>query len=357
MLIKDLSISLEIFSMADYRDIRDEIEEHEKPQQLLSQYEKKLVQSIQKCQLKAFHRVLASGIDPNYCYEHDKYPLHYSTQSKPAIESDEIFETLLYSGADLDVTDRFGTTPLHMAVTTSSQRVISLIEAGCAIDAQDNAGMTALMKACGCESPESLVIVQVLIDSGCNVYIKDESHYTAVHHIILNNKQDNCIRKEILYQLIYSGLSPSEPDKQGNMTVHMELLRHLNPSGQLKEDDFLVLQTLVRLGRNIPSLNKFCTIWIKKILPRASKSFLIRLFGIFQPVLGLTGLHQLHKLYSESSNCDQKLIDIVKEYSHNPRTLKSTCRYMIRSVLKERLLLVKDELPLPAVLKNYLLVQ
>ena len=51
-------------------------------------------------------------------------------------------ELLVYFGAPLDVSDRFGCLPIHIAVGVSADHVRLLLDAGSPIDRQDNAGNT-----------------------------------------------------------------------------------------------------------------------------------------------------------------------------------------------------------------------
>jgi len=54
--------------------------------------------------------------------------------------AEAIVERLLFMGAETEVVDRFSSVPLHRAACVSSQLVRILLEKGCSINAQDNAG-------------------------------------------------------------------------------------------------------------------------------------------------------------------------------------------------------------------------
>ena len=52
----------------------------------------------------------------------------------------EMLELLVYFGCALDVSDRFGCLPIHIAASVSADHVRLLLDAGSPINRQDNAG-------------------------------------------------------------------------------------------------------------------------------------------------------------------------------------------------------------------------
>ncbi|XP_050418060.1 uncharacterized protein LOC126831549 isoform X1 [Patella vulgata] len=343
--------------MADYRDIRDEIEEYDKGKNVINQYKRKLVESIKKKHVNAFKSVLASGLDVNFSDYTSNYPIHHASALVPDKDSREILTTLIYSDVDLDVADRFGCTPLHIAVGVSLETTVTLLDNGCFIDAQDHAGCTPLMRACSNRSSESLAIIQLLIDTQCNIHLKDDEGFTALHYICKNSQQDVNLRNEIVYKLLYSGLSPILQDNSGKMGLCHELDKFINNGNSvINKEELVVLKTLICAGRNINFTNKVFTVWLTYTLPLYSNIFLLKLFQVIRPILGQKFIRQLHKLYTSLPSCDNQIADIVARYRDMPRSLKSSCRYTIRSNLKERVLFATEDLPLPTSLKKYLLL-
>lgn len=93
-------------------------------------------------------------------------------------DTTEYLETLLkVDGIELDITNKFGSTPLVVAAMKKRLEAVSkLIENGAGLDLQNNEGETALMKAAnlGCKD-----IVTKFIGAGADVSIKNNKGKTA----------------------------------------------------------------------------------------------------------------------------------------------------------------------------------
>lgn len=92
----------------------------------------------------------------------------------------QIIHLLLENGARIDILDRHGYTPLHVAATWEHEDIISTIldVNPRAIDLQNNDGIAALHNAslCGHEA-----IVKLLISRGANKDIRDRNGTTPLH--------------------------------------------------------------------------------------------------------------------------------------------------------------------------------
>jgi len=83
----------------------------------------------------------------------------------------EDLERLIETGADVNVTDVQGSTPLHAAARAgAADRIETLIAAGANLEARDRWGHSPLHVACACDQPEA---VRVLVLRGADVYAKD----------------------------------------------------------------------------------------------------------------------------------------------------------------------------------------
>ncbi|KAF5402933.1 Ankyrin repeat domain-containing protein 6 [Paragonimus heterotremus] len=88
-------------------------------------------------------------------------------------------QMLLNAGAQLDVRDTFGNTPLHYAAEDGDVGLLSLLlNNGASVDSQDITSKTPLMKAA---RSGKLWAVRRLIAFGANVNVKDRNDETALH--------------------------------------------------------------------------------------------------------------------------------------------------------------------------------
>jgi hypothetical protein len=95
---------------------------------------------------------------------------------------------LLESGAPVDCKDQNNYTPLIKALVrdqATDQKILKDLiifgSTGSILDAQDNEGNTALLKAISCN--RSLDTVKLLVDAGANVKIADHAHKTSLHKV------------------------------------------------------------------------------------------------------------------------------------------------------------------------------
>lgn len=104
-------------------------------------------------------------------------------------ERDEIlFEKLLKLGADPNVTNSHGTTPLILAIIHKPTNLIELLlDANADINAQDYSGFTALMYAA---SYGHIDKVKMLLDKGADPDINNNNGYTALDLAEFNKKNN-----------------------------------------------------------------------------------------------------------------------------------------------------------------------
>lgn len=91
----------------------------------------------------------------------------------------ELVKAMLDSGADPNMTDRKGLTPLMYAARKDEQEVIKLLLArGADIDAKDKSGWSALMVAIKKDHPE---MARLLLENGANPHIIDPTGWNALN--------------------------------------------------------------------------------------------------------------------------------------------------------------------------------
>ena len=157
-----------------------------------------------------------------------------------------IIETLLKAGADVNVRDKDGKTPLMAAVRYNSQTrgqraspeiIETLLKTGADINARDKDGGTALMEAAAHpdiqwlvvatieaqsethtqthewrESPE---IIETLLAAGADINVRDNDDGTALMRAAANNSHP-----AIIETFLKAGASVQERDKKGRTAVY-----------------------------------------------------------------------------------------------------------------------------------------
>jgi ankyrin repeat protein len=103
-----------------------------------------LANAILSGNIEEVRRHLEAGVDPNQPIpEKDGYPLHFAAHSYA-----KLIQLLIEHGADVNVRDGDGKTPLHIAaIIPYVEGMQVLIEHGADVNAVDNAGRTPLSNA------------------------------------------------------------------------------------------------------------------------------------------------------------------------------------------------------------------
>lgn len=121
--------------------------------------------------------LLQSGADPNFTHN-NRSLLGWAAQGGSA----EVVEMLTKAGADPNVADGVGHTPLMRAVETMQIEIIAvLLAANVDTDIATNEGKTAAMLAVATGNP---AIVQSLVDAGADFNTKDVSGNTVVMNAV-----------------------------------------------------------------------------------------------------------------------------------------------------------------------------
>ena len=90
------------------------------------------------------------------------------------IEDPAVIQALVDAGADVDVKNDDGDTPLHRASLLNENLAViqALMDAGADVHAKDNHGSTPLHAAA--LGNENLAVIQALMDAGADVHAKDK---------------------------------------------------------------------------------------------------------------------------------------------------------------------------------------
>ena len=192
---------------------------------------------------------------------------------------DDALTVFFEKGADPDTADQVGNTLMHLLAVDSSKKerikgVSRLIEAGATIDLYNKDQMTPLMLAVkrrkteiaklllksgaspnvvdrsrtpllhtiiSCQQ-EKLALLDILIEAGCEVDIRNEGGQTALHRAMLNHLHVKCLAP--IEKLLQAGAHPNALDKNGMAPLH-------NIAQWEKKDPAEALKLMKKFGADI----------------------------------------------------------------------------------------------------------
>jgi ankyrin repeat protein len=157
------------------------------------------------------------GLELNIVAKDGFTPLHRLAYSNtdPAI-----FELFLTAGADVNLKDAKGNTPLLNAASQNELAIVKLLSRNSkVINATNNDKQTALMLAVQRNNPE---VVKFLLDSGCDVFAKDHNGNTIAYYLV--GSFDNIKPDEFDYKLKLlqeKGMQMNTTQAGGNTLIHL----------------------------------------------------------------------------------------------------------------------------------------
>lgn len=129
-----------------------------------------------------------------------RHEINFENSTKPDIK---IIKLLIDSGADVNIKDSGGDTPLIYAAYDSDPEIIKfLLAQGADINVQDDEGITALMKAI--QYNLSVEVTRVLIDAGADIELRDKNGKCAFDYLELRK----CIRPTPIDDALIERLRP-----------------------------------------------------------------------------------------------------------------------------------------------------
>ena len=134
-----------------------------------------LVKALENSNTEKLKLLLEAGADVNV-----KNTYGYTPLMKAAFYGKlEVVKLLLESGADIEAKDKFGWTSLMVAAFYGKLEVVKLLlEAGADIEAKDEDGWTPLMKATNFS--KNTEVVKELLDAGADVNAMNDDGYTSL---------------------------------------------------------------------------------------------------------------------------------------------------------------------------------
>ena len=134
--------------------------------------------------------------------------------ARPRLETEHQVRDLINQGADPNLRNWRGETPLHRAAIRNPDLDVhrALIDAGADVNARDDTGATALHRAAGQPSPGR---ADLLIEAGADVNARDKGGSTPLHEAA--GKGADAGAKTLLKH----GADPNLPDNTGRTPLHL----------------------------------------------------------------------------------------------------------------------------------------
>ncbi|GEM_PF-2809027 len=196
---------------------------------------------------KLVKRLLEEGMDANAISEDGISPLIRSIQ----LGQTEITEILLTGGADANLADNSGWTPLHYAIlglTTDTQSQLKLIKTlaqhNANLNARSNINNTPLHFAAEENLPE---VARILIELGAELDIQDIDQWTP---LMLAINQGSV---KVAQLLIQSGASLTIRNRDGWQALHFTANKKSQSSGKSR---LKIAKALLKAGAPLESVTK-----------------------------------------------------------------------------------------------------
>lgn len=181
--------------------------------------------------------LLAAGADPNLRNKAGNTPLH---EMKDGVDQ-EIIQSLLLAGADLEVRNNKGQSVLFAQLSLrrrSSTILDHLASLGARLDTQDYKGRTLWLCAMG--SLETLSRLQSL---GVDPLVSDYDGNTPLHEVVTNKSLDK--KREVLQRLMDIGMNVNQRNHLGRTVLHAVCSRDDFGENQNRDSVYTILDYLL----------------------------------------------------------------------------------------------------------------
>ncbi|WP_341816915.1 ankyrin repeat domain-containing protein [Wolbachia endosymbiont (group A) of Agelastica alni] len=220
---KDGKTPFEIASEQNHTEVANFLSEKQ------GEYNRSLLNAVKKRDISEITDLLNRGADVNVKNNRGDTPLHLVARNGHL----EVVEKLIENGANVNEKDIHGETPLHRAAEKGRLEVVEkLIENGANVNEKDIHGETPLHRAA---EKGRLEVVEKLIENGANVNEKGDNENTPLHWAAENGYL------EVIEKLIENGANVNEKGDNENTPLHWAAAK-----GRLE-----VVEKLIEKGANI----------------------------------------------------------------------------------------------------------
>ncbi|MBN8724424.1 MAG: ankyrin repeat domain-containing protein [Acidobacteria bacterium] len=168
-----------------------------------------LLWAIEHSRFNTLKTLIYTGVNVNTTDSRGNALVYLIEQSNESAIASYCASALLQSGADFNMKNKFGRTPLQIATYNKQYSLINqLLQSGADVNAKSIHGDTALMDA---STSQSASLVKQLLQSGADVNAKSNSGTTALHCALVSANHNG----EIVKLLLQSGADPKAKDKNG----------------------------------------------------------------------------------------------------------------------------------------------
>lgn len=109
----------------------------------------------------------------------------FALQLALLVKDEEVVDYLLKNGAKLDMKNKLGQYPIHLAASTDNVNIVRMILAkGCDANAKDSRGRTPAFSVC-LSAKNMDKILQLLINAGCDINVGDRQNLTVTEQMII----------------------------------------------------------------------------------------------------------------------------------------------------------------------------
>lgn len=168
--------------------------------------------------------LIEAGADANVRDEQGETPLHAAVRRQ---KDDALIAQLVAGGADVSARDALGNTPLHTAAWWGKASTVrTLLRLGAPVNARNTRSDTPLCVALqseaaypGCDY--TLARVRAMLEGGADVHAANELGRTALHEACEGYLQAYHQGAELVRILLDAGANPNAQDAEGNSALHL----------------------------------------------------------------------------------------------------------------------------------------
>ena len=263
------------------------------------------------------------------------------------IETCNIMEPLLLTGADVDFCDTWGETPLMIAARNGNIHLCKLLlKHGAKVNERNSRCWSALHYAAWCRNVE---VVALLLDHGAQIY--DQSEKMAFLSLKDKNKELWHLYKPLHHAVKYTETCMLKVFLDHSVKTNLRL-----PLGTLF--NFSLHNRSIECAMMILQQGYYPTFDMTMEAIRFGSANLMRMLLEIKPHFCLQGhwLRRQAQTFPEGLAKDTDLISLLVQSRKQPTSLAHLCKSVILAQLEDYYLREGriDELPLPKLLKTFL---